>query len=255
MEIFDLKAGLGLFSKPTEYTKPEELLRIMDTYSIKKSIVYHSLSREISPVEGNRILIEKIKNYERLIPSWVIFPPESGDIKNYERYIEDGVKNKVKFLWIFYNIYKIPLSHYVYSGTFRIIKKLKIPVIIEPTLPFIWQQDIGDWDGIRLICEKYPEVPVVFSEFRTRFHIRIVLSFLKNYKNFYFDIGSCWNYKSVEKVVEQTNGEKILLGTNLPFSEPGHSIGMLLLSDISKEIKEKIGYKNLKKLIQRVKDG
>lgn len=251
MKFFDIKAGIGTFSKPTQYSQPEELLKIMDRYSIEKAVVYHSLSREISPVDGNRILIEKIKKYERLIPSWAIFPPDSGDIENFEKYIYKGMENGVKFFWIFYNVYKIPLSHYVYSGTFKIIEKLKIPVIIEPTIPFKWQTDAGDWEGIRLICEKHPDLPLIFSEFRTRYHIRIVLHYLKKYKNFYYDMGSCWNYRTIEKLAEITNGEKLLLGTNIPFSDLNQSLGMILISDVKKEIKKKIGYENLKELIRR----
>ena len=230
MKFFDIKAGIGTFSKPTQYTEPEELLKIMDAYSIEKAVVYHALSREISPVEGNRLLIEKIKKYERLIPSWAIFPPDSGDVENFEEYIKEGIESGVKFFLIFHNVYKISLSHYVYSGTFKLIEKLKIPVIIEPTIPFKWQVDAGDWEGIRLVCEKHPDLPVIFSEFRTRYHIRIVLHYLKKYKNFYYDIGSCWNYRAFEKLVEITGGKKLVVGTNLPFSDPGQSLGMLLAS-------------------------
>lgn len=249
MKFFDIKCGIGTFSQPTEYTEPEQLLKIMDKFLIEKAVVYHSLSREINPVEGNKILIEKIKNYERLIPSWVLLPKNSGDIENFEKYVKEGVEKGVKFFWIFYNVYKIPLSHYVYSGTFEIIEKLKIPVLIEPTVSFAWQSDAGDWDAIKLICEKYPQLPVIFSEFRTRYHIRIVLHYLKNYENFYYDIGSCWNYKVIEKLVEIKNGENLVMGTNLPFSEPGQSPGMILASSIPENIKNNIGYKTIKKLL------
>jgi len=249
MKFFDLKCGLGVFSKETGYTGKEELLRIMDSYSIERVIVYHALSREIGPIEGNKILLERIKKCDRLIPSWVLFPKNSGDIENFEKYINEGIEKGVKFFWIFYNIFNIPLSHYVYSGSLKVLEDHRIPVIIEPTHPFQWQVDIGDWEAIKLICDNYPELPVIFSEFRTRYHIRIVLHYLKNYKNFYYDIGSCWNYKVVEKLVETTGGERIITGTNLPFSDPGQSLGMVLISDIPENIKRKIAYENLEQLI------
>jgi len=251
MKFFDIKTGIGNFSKPTQYIESEKLLKIMDTYSIEKAIVYHSLSREISPIEGNKVLIEEIKKYERLIPSWAISPPDSGDIENFEKYIIEGVEKGVKVFWIFHNVYRVPLSHYFYSGTFKIIEKLKIPVIIEPTIPFEWQVDSGDWDGIRLICEKHPDLPVIFSEFRTRYHIRIVLSFLKNYKNFYYDISSCWNYRAVEKLAEITDGEKLIMGTNLPFSDPGQSIGIICTSDLPEKTKNKIAFENSSSLFMK----
>ncbi|HOK55907.1 MAG TPA: amidohydrolase family protein [bacterium] len=250
MEFFDIKSGIGVFSKPTGYTEPEELLRIMKNYSIKKSLVYHALSREISPVEGNKILIEKIKEFENLIPVYGLLPRNSGDIENFERYIEKAIKDGVKSFLITYNTFKIPLSHYLYSETLEILNEFKLPVIIDPTLPFSnWQVDSGDWQSIRLICEKYPDLPVIFTEFRTRYHIRIVIDFIKNYKNFYYDVGSCWNYRVVEKLVGIKNGENLVLGTNLPFSEPGQSLGMILCSDISESIKKKIAYGNIEKII------
>jgi len=250
MEFFDIKAGIGVFSKPTIYTEAEELLKIMENFSIKKSIVYHSLSKEMSPFEGNEMLLRKIKNYKNLIPSFFLLPKNSGDIENFEKYIEKAKNKGVKIFWITYNTFKIPLSHYLYSGTFEILNEFKIPVIIDPNIPYSGlQADSGDWQGIRLICEKYTDFPVIFTEFRTRFHIRIVIDFLKNYKNFYYDIGSCWNYKVVEKLVEITDGENLVIGTNLPFSEPGQSLGMILISDIPENIKRKIAYENIEKWI------
>ncbi|MCM8785790.1 MAG: hypothetical protein NC827_06175 [Candidatus Omnitrophica bacterium] len=251
MDFFDINAGIGIFSKPTLYTKPEQLMKIMESYSIKKSIVYHSLSREISPIEGNEILLKEVKDYKNLIPSFVIFPENSGDIENFEEYIERSIKNGVKFFRIVYNTFRIPLSHYFYSGTFEIINKFKIPVIIDPTIPFKWEVDSGDWQSIRLICEKYNELPIIFTEFRTRYHIRIVIDFLKNYKNFFYDIGSCWNYRVVEKLVEIRNGENLCIGTNLPFSDPGQSIGMVVASDISENTKRKIAFENIEKILNK----
>lgn len=252
MEFFDLKAGIGIFSKPTLYNQPEELLKIMESYSIKKSIVYHSLSREISPIEGNKILIEKIRNYKNLIPSFILLPRNSGDIENFEEYVEESIKIGVKCFWINYNTFKIPLSHYIYSGTFEVISIFKTFVIIDPIVPYFgWQIDSGDWNSIRVICEKYPDLPIIFTEFRTRYHIRIVVDFLKSYKNFFYDIGSCWNYRVVEKLAEIKNGENLLMGTNLPFSDPGQSIGMILASNIPENIKIKIAYQNLEKIISK----
>lgn len=254
IKFFDLKAGIGVFSRPTVYTEPDQLLKIMDSLSIEKALVYHSLSREISPVQGNSLLLQKIKEFPRLIPSWAILPPESGDIPDFEEYIYEGVKEGVRAFWVFPSIYRVPLSEFVRSRTFTLAEKWKVPVIIEPTVK-IWETDRGDWSSLRLLCKRHPELPIIFSEFRTRYHIRIVLEFLKEFPNFYLDVGCCWNYKVVEKLVEKTKGERLVLGTNMPFSGPGHSLGMILSSKISKEEKEKISFRNLSKLTEEVKIG
>ena len=46
IKFFDLKTGIGVFSQPTAYTEPDQLLKIMDSLSIEKVLVYHSLSRK-----------------------------------------------------------------------------------------------------------------------------------------------------------------------------------------------------------------
>ncbi len=254
IKFFDLKTGIGVFSQPTAYTEPDQLLKIMDSLSIEKVLVYHSLSREISPVEGNSLLLQKIKEFPRLIPSWAILPPESGDIPDFEEYIYQGVKEGVRAFWVFPPIYRVPLSEFVRSGTFALAEKWKVPVIVDPGVR-VWPADAGDWPSLRLLCESHPELPVIFSECRTRSHIRVVLQFLKEFPNFYFDVACCWNYKVVEKLVEKTGGERLVLGTNMPFFDPGQSLGMILLSKISKEEKENISFKNLSKLIKGVKIG
>ena len=253
-KFFDLKAGIGVFSQPPEYTEPDQLLEIMDSLSIEKALVYQSLSREISPVKGNSLLLQKIKEFPRLVPSWAILPPESGDIPDFEEYIYRGLEEGVRVFWVFPSIYRVPLSEFVRSGTFALAEKCKVPVVIEPTAR-IWEADSGDWPSLRLLCEKHPELPIIFSEFRTRYHIRMVLQFLTEFPNFYFDVGCCWNYMVIEKLVEKTEGERLVLGTNMPLLDPTQSMGMILLSKISKEEKEKISFGNLSKLIEEVEIG
>lgn len=253
MTFFDSNCGLGAFSKPVLYTEPEDLLRLMEKSAVEKSLVYHSLSREISPAEGNRLLLEKIKGYPSLVPSWVLLPEESGDIADLNNYIKLGLESGVSAFRIYPNTYRIPLHHYILSGTFSVPEEKNVPVIINPCMGLISNTDAGDWENIRLLCERHPALPVVFSEYRTRYHVRIVTYFLKKFGNFYFDIGSCWNYKVVEKLSGITNGENIVTGTNLPFAEPGQSLGMILMAAVEQKIKDKTGRINLENLINGIK--
>ncbi len=253
MTFFDSNCGLGNFSKPVLYTDPDGLLRLMEKSAIAKSLVYHSLSREISPVEGNRMLLDRIRGCDSLYPSWIILPEESGDIADTEDYMKRGIESGVSAFRIYPNTYRIPLGHYVNTGTFSFPEKKRIPIIIDPGTGLTWNTDAGDWENIRLLCERHPALPVIFSEFRTRYQIRIVTYFLKKYRNFFFDIGSCWNYKVVEKLSEMTDGANLVTGTNLPFAEPGQSIGMILMADVEQEIKDRIAHLNLKNLIDKIK--
>lgn len=251
IKFLDFNAGLGVFSRPTCYTRASQLISLMDEFHVEKALVYQSLSREVGPVEGNDLLWQQIGRNKRLLVSWVLLPGQSGEYRNFEFYVKEGIEKGVRAFRVFPSIFKIPLSEYVESGTFVLLEKFSLPLIVTEGNSV----DAGDWPSLRLLLKRHQKLPVVFSEFRTRYHIRLVRQFLLEFDNFYFDLGSCWNYAAVEELVAVTGGERLVTGSNLPFSDPGQSFGMVLAARVSQSVRKKIAWENAARLLRVEKSG
>jgi len=255
MPFFDARCGIGQFSGQQRRMGPDDLLRVMDRLSISKALVSHALAREASPVEGNALLMRAVAGRPRLVPCWVLLPSWTGEIPDYEEYVCRAVSSGVRAFAVYPATFGLPLSHWVRSGGFAPLERMRTPLFVCPNAVAREPWDRGDWEGLRLLLERHPGLPVIFSEFRMRFHIRILLLFLKEFPNLYFDVSSCWNYRSVEGLVEAVGVDRFVAGTNLPLTDPGHALGMVLLSDLPDDARERIAFRTLQRLTEEVVGG
>ncbi len=253
--FFDARCGLGRFSGSGGRLDADGLLRLMDKLSIEKALVSHALAREASPLEGNALLMREVAGRPRLVPCWVLLPPGTGEIRDYEGYLAQAVAAGVRAFAAYPATFGVGLSHWVRSGAFAPLERMRAPVFVCPNAAPSEPWDRGDWDGMRLLLERHPTLPVVYREFRMRYHIRLLLLFLREFPNLYFDVSSCWNYRSLEGLVEEVGPDRFVAGSDLPFAEPGHCLGMVLLSRLPDVVRRQVAFGTLDRLVGEVDGG
>ncbi len=83
VRVFDANVRVGdLSGQPAPCRDRAALLAEMDRHGVERAIIYHALTEEISPVEGNPLLeawlgADARKNgayYDRLVPQWSVLP-------------------------------------------------------------------------------------------------------------------------------------------------------------------------------------
>jgi len=72
---------------------------------------------------------------------------------------------------------------------------------------------------------------------------------LQNYPNLYFETSFLSEMDEIESIVGAVGSRGLLLGTRMPFMEPGRMVGRMAYSPISYEDKCAICFKNAEKLI------
>jgi hypothetical protein len=81
--VFDANVRVGDLPGETAACRDRgALLAEMDRHGVARAVVYHALTEDISPVEGNRLLepwlgADAPKNgacYGRLVPQWSVLP-------------------------------------------------------------------------------------------------------------------------------------------------------------------------------------
>ena len=73
--IFDANVRAGdLPGQPAPCRDRAALLAEMDRHGVERAVIYHALTEEVSPVEGNLLLETWLGGDNRLVPQWSVLP-------------------------------------------------------------------------------------------------------------------------------------------------------------------------------------
>jgi hypothetical protein len=73
--VFDANVRVGdLPGEPSHCRERAALLAEMDRHGVARAVIYHALTEEVSPVEGNLLLEPWLGADARLVPQWSVLP-------------------------------------------------------------------------------------------------------------------------------------------------------------------------------------
>jgi hypothetical protein len=73
--VFDANIRVGdLSDHPAPCRDRAALLTEMDRHGVERAVIYHALTEEVSPVEGNLLLEPWLDTESRLVPQWSVLP-------------------------------------------------------------------------------------------------------------------------------------------------------------------------------------
>lgn len=244
-EYFDFNVMIG---KPTvvqldKWLDAKRLDEEMNRFNIKKAIAYHSYSRDYDAYFGNTYLLEEIRGYTNILPSWVLLPFDVFLIDTPEKLVSELKRNNVKVVRIFPELHNFLLEEEVLGDLLALLEEFKIPTIIAPN-------KIG-WKDIFSVLRNHPKLRLVLVDlsYRNSAHI---FPLLKRYKDVYIELSGYITYLGIEGIYKRFGGERMLFGSNLPYRNPGATIFYIENADIPEEAKDLIAHKNGQRLIEEV---
>jgi len=73
--VFDANVRVGdLSGQPAPCRDRAELLAEMDRHGVERAVIYHALTEEVSPIQGNLLLEAWLGADGRLVPQWSVMP-------------------------------------------------------------------------------------------------------------------------------------------------------------------------------------
>ncbi|HUT90600.1 MAG TPA: amidohydrolase family protein [Thermoguttaceae bacterium] len=249
LPLFDANCMLGriIAPKPGFPLSVGELLDVMDDFGIAEALVYHSLSKEYHPAEGNRVLLDEIAAVERLHAMWVVMPSHTGELPDEEELVRQMLSLGVKAARVFPHpdSQNFSLRHWVSERLLRSLQSMRIPLFVD--------QEQVDWDTVHEVCERYSELPLVLTNVGYRVN-RYLYPLWEKYANSYIELSNYCGHRAIEELVGRFGAERLLFGTRLPYFTPGSAIGMLSYAGISEAERKRIAGDNLRNLLARVGD-
>lgn len=246
LTFFDCNCSIGRVANPLLYDihDVDGLLKEMDVAGIEEAVVYHTLSRDGHAPIGNKLLLEKIKNIDRLHPAWVLFPHYTGEFAKLD-IVKSMKDNNIKAVRLYPNreFHGFSLSNWCSGELFKALEEIRIPVYLDI--------EIVSWDDVHTILENHQNLPIVCTNCSYR-HDRFSYPLLEKYDNFFIELSRYMGAGAVENVVKCFGSSRLLFGTNMPRYTGTAAVALLTYSDLSLDQKEAIAGKNLKNLLTKV---
>lgn len=254
IEFFDANCMVGrynLFQPGSFYTK-ERLIEEMEYYGIKEALVFHAVSMENSPNLGNQLTLKETVNAPSLHPVWTFLPPVPDELSPPEALVGEMKKFNIRAARLFPLQFHFDLDDWCMGEVFETLSHHRIPVIIDYFEPFVPHADRVDWKAVLEVCRRYPDLPVIVTEFRFRTNRRLYQA-LDSCSNLFIELSALWLFKAVESICRKFGAERLLFGTRLPIRDPSCALGMVNYAMVSEEEKEMVASKNLRRLLERVR--
>ena len=131
---------------------------------------------------------------------------------------------------------------------FKVIEKQNIPLLIHTRKE---NNDNSDPDRLLALVEKYKGINFIFGHFANA--VESVIEKAKSSPNLFLETSIVSSPKIIEMAVKKCGSEKILFGSDFPYSDQELELQKVLRSEISSRDKENILYRNALTLLGREK--
>ncbi len=250
--IIDTHAHLGTGSAYQAAGSAERVLKIMDDNGIGQSIIspmpdYPTPDGIKDSMVQNDHIAQAIKKYPDRFPRGLgVVQPRHGDraLPEVDRIMEQlGLSGLA-----FDNNYSgLAIDNPAMFNIFERAAKYKNVIVMVHTnqysileVPFQLGKVVGAFPDITFIAAH----PMMSSTHRSA-----SIELAKTYPNLYFDIcASSYHQRAMEKAVAAIGEDRLLFGSDNPYYSYCMDKAILLKSNVSEEAKNKIFYKNAKKL-------
>lgn len=252
ISYFDCNASFG--SPPAGAYRPcttvDELLAEMDRVAVDRALVRHALMRDQSPVVGNAVLAESIAGHPRLVGSWAILPPQTGELPPATEFFAAMREANVRALWAFPHTHRYLLNRVTFGPFLDEVSERRIPLF---TLRREADSQSGNsWEVVYGLLDEYPDLRLVMAAQGPWGEDRYFRPLLEQYPGFHIDISRYELDCGLREVVTKYGPERLLYGSNFPYTPMGGPRLMVAHGDLDEGARRAIAGDNLRRLLKEV---
>jgi hypothetical protein len=244
MQFFDCNAFIGSPARRLLAPAPraEDLLAEMDFCGVEKTLVWHIAQHDASPVVGNQLLAEAIRDQPRLIGCWTILPNQTRELPQPSAFFEQMKQARVGALRIF------PGSHHFLARGVALGDWLE-PMVARRIPLFVSVRRGMEWRDIYDLLAEFPDLICVICDHGCWGMDREFRPLLERYPNVYVDLAQYLLDGGIEALVSDYGAGRILFGSGFPESYLGGMILALRHARIPEQAKAAIAGGNLERIL------
>lgn len=241
---FDCCAGYGYFEvsplKPAR--TPADLLAEMDACGIARALVYNAVQVDGSPVDGNPAILREIAAEERLVPTWTILTPQTGEFPEPHDLAARMEDAGVRALRAFPDKHRYLLSPGSLRGLLEVINARRIPLFLMQT----------PWEQVEALLQAFPGLVLVMCARSVWGDDRYFRPLLEHYHHFYLDTSRYELNGGIGALCARYGHRQLVFGTNFPYTPMGGPRLTLDGADIDEEARQAIASGNLERILAEV---
>jgi len=250
LRVFDSCITFGRCNYEISIKSAEQLLSIMDRYYIEEALVHDYHARVLYPIEdGNRRLLDMIRNCPRLHPVWILEPPlQPGRILP-DRLVDEMLASGVRVARL--HLPAKGVLAWVWEDLFAALEAHRIPCFLdfgtdESTLGSLTDNDL---EVLHDLVQQHPQLPLILSHVMGGLGVNPgALYLIHRSKNLYLDITGILEYW--RKIAYEVGPDRVLFATGMPFTDPGILVSNVQYAlGLDEKAKKMICGDNLRRLI------
>lgn len=249
LNLFDCNCAVGpqRVPQPGAPETADALLAEMDRLGVAEALVYHSVARCYSPVEGNAALAQELKAQPRLRPCWVIVPHHAGEMPRPRDMVKQMLDSGVRAARVFPDEHFFFIEPWCFGETLEALAEARIPLLVDWGKGH-WSEALRGWNAIQQVCQAFPELPLVVVREGIAID-RFVGALLRRAPGLCVEISYYMGHRALETFVGRFGARRLLFGTGMPFYDPAQPIGMLLTGGLETDDVRDIAGDNLRRLL------
>jgi predicted TIM-barrel fold metal-dependent hydrolase len=244
--IFDANVRVGdLPGEPAPCRDRTALLAELDRYGVARAVIYHALTEEISPVEGN-ILLETwldgagLSGDDRLVPQWSVLPTEAS-LAQVQARQRQGRVSSVRLHDT--RVSGLPFRPWAYDELLSWLSAQRIPIWIP--LPG------ADADELLTTLQGHPDLVTVLIGAHYIHHLQ-VRPLLRRLPNAYLELSRYEPLGDIEALRAEYGADRLVYGSWYSQYALGPMLFYLHHTDLSEEELAIVCAGNLERILRRV---
>jgi len=241
LDFFDCNAQVGRYGSPIpeSYFTGKELLDHLAPMGISRALVFHALSKELHPAEGNPAVLEEVKG-QPLTPCWVAMPHHTDEAPAPGEFVQRMREDGVKAVRLFPNLHAYSLSDWCAGELLEELVQNRVPVFMEVSQ--------ASYDAIASVLKSHPDLRLTLLQTSYRCD-RYLFPLMERYQHLSIETGGYVVSGGIEEICKRFGASRLVFGTGAPFFEPGAAVSPITYADISDTDKQVIAARNLERLL------
>jgi predicted TIM-barrel fold metal-dependent hydrolase len=243
--IYDMHGHMGPWrSIYFPRAEPADMIRTMDECGVRMLVFSHHMAL-LAPNVGNAASVEAVRRYPDRLRAYCVINP------NYPERVEADIASFAALRDVYVGFkflsdyHEIALTDARCQPAWEYADRHGLLVLAHT-----WGG--SPYDGpavVRQIAERYPRLKFLLGH-SCHDEWDAATALARDFPNVYLELTAVFDDRGIiEKFVREAGSERMLFGTDLPWFDPHHAVGVLLSADIGDDDRHNICHRNAEKLL------
>jgi predicted TIM-barrel fold metal-dependent hydrolase len=220
------------------------MIDTMDQCGVSLLVFSHHAAL-LAPEVGNRCAVEAVRRYPDRLRAYCVVNPNYPEQARKDLATFEGNRDVYVGLKFLPDYHGLPLSHPHYQAAWEYADERELLILTHT-----WERSELDGPAIvRQMADRYPRAKLLLGH-SCHGDWDAAVNLARDYPSVYLELTAVFDDRGViEKFVGEAGSDRMLFGTDLPWFDPHHAMGVLLSAAITDDDRHNICHRNAEKLL------